>query len=203
MVTAMKSTTEKALELVRRLGVMRSRDLQHHGISREHVRRLVQRGLLQRVGTGLYTVPESEVSEHRSLVEVGTRVPTGVICLLTALRFHGLTTQNPFEVWIAIPPKAWRPKIEGPRLRIIHLSGKALTQGVEDHKIEGVTVRVFSPAKTVADCFKFRNKIGLDVALEALREYRRKHRAGMDDIWRFAKVCRVTAVMRPYLEALA
>lgn len=203
MVTAMKSTTEKALEFVRRAGVVRPRDLNRHGVSREHLRRLVQRGILQRVGTGLYAVPGSEVSEHRSLVEVSTRVPSGVICLLTALRFHRLSTQNPFEVWIAIPPKAWRPKIEGPRLRIIHLSGKALSQGVEEHKIEGVTVRVYSPAKTVADCFKFRNKIGLDVALEALRDYQRKHKAGMDELWRFAKVCRVTEVMRPYLEALA
>jgi predicted transcriptional regulator of viral defense system len=130
-------------------------------------------------------------------------VPRGVICLLSALRFHNLTTQNPFEVWMAIPHKAWRPKGEGVRLRLMHLSGHALTSGVEEHRIEGVPVRVFNPAKTVADCFKFRNKIGLDVALEALRDYRRKHRSGMDELWRFAKVCRVTAVMRPYLEALA
>lgn len=104
---------------------------------------------------------------------------------------------------MAIPHKAWRPKGEGVRFRLIHLSGHVLTSGVEEHRIEGVPVRVFNPAKTVADCFKFRNKIGLDVALEALRDYRRTHRSGMDELWRFAKVCRVTAVMRPYLEALA
>ena len=103
---------------------------------------------------------------------------------------------------MAIPHKAWRPKGDGVRLHLMHLSGHALTSGVEEHRIEGVPVRVFNPAKTVADCFKFRNKIGLDVALEALRDYRRKHRSGMDELWRFAKVCRVTAVMRPYLEAL-
>jgi predicted transcriptional regulator of viral defense system len=199
----MKSSAQKALDLVRRVGVIRSRDLQRHGISREHLRRFVRRGLLQRIGSGLYAAPGAEVSEHRSLVEASTRVPYGVICLLTALRFHALTTQNPSKVWIAIPPKAWRPKTEGLSLRIVHLSGQALTKGVEEHKIEGVIVRVFNPAKTVTDCFKFRNKIGLDVALEALREYRRKHRTGMDELWRFAKVCRVTAVMRPYLEALA
>jgi hypothetical protein len=104
---------------------------------------------------------------------------------------------------MAIPHKAWRPKAEGPRLRLVHLSGQALTSGVEEHRIEGVPVRIYSPAKTVADCFKYRNKIGLDVALEALRDYRRKYRSGMDELWRFAKICRVTAVMRPYLEALS
>jgi predicted transcriptional regulator of viral defense system len=197
------STTAKALRLARRRGVVRPRDLDRHGISREQLRRLVRRGKLRRVGTGLYSLPDSQPSEHRTLVEACMRVPQGVICLLSALRIHGLTTQNPFEVWLAIPHKAWRPKSEGPPLRLVHLSGPALTKGVEEHKVEGVVVRVFGAAKTVADCFKFRNKIGLDVALEALRDYRRKHRAGMDELWRFAKICRVTAVMRPYLEALA
>jgi predicted transcriptional regulator of viral defense system len=199
----MKTPSEKAVALVRRTGVIRARELTREGITREHLRRLLQRGQLQRIGVGLYSLPGADISEHRSLVEACSRVPRGVICLLSALRFHNLTTQNPFEVWMAIPHKAWRPKGEGVRLRLMHLSGHALTSGVEEHRIEGVPVRVFNPAKTVADCFKFRNKIGLDVALEALRDYRRKHRSGMDELWRFAKVCRVTAVMRPYLEALA
>jgi predicted transcriptional regulator of viral defense system len=199
----MKTPSEKAVALVRRTGVIRARELTREGVTREHLRRLLQRGQLQRIGVGLYSLPGADISEHRSLAEACSRVPRGVICLLSALRFHNLTTQNPFEVWIAIPHKAWRPKGEGVRLRLMHLSGHALTSGVEEHRIEGVPVRVFNPAKTVADCFKFRNKIGLDVALEALRDYRRKHRSGMDELWRFAKVCRVTAVMRPYLEALA
>lgn len=199
----MKSPSEKAVALVRRTGVIRARELTREGITREHLRRLLQRGQLQRIGVGLYSLPGADISEHRSLAEACSRVPRGVICLLSALRFHNLTTQNPFEVWMAIPHKAWRPKGEGVRLHLMHLSGHALTSGVEEHRIEGVPVRVFTPAKTVADCFKFRNKIGLDVALEALRDYRRKHRSGMDELWHFAKVCRVTAVMRPYLEALA
>ena len=199
----MKTPSEKAVALVRRTGVIRARELTREGVTREHLRRLLQRGQLQRIGIGLYSLPGADISEHRSLVEACSRVPRGVICLLSALRFHNLTTQNPFEVWMAIPHKAWRPKGEEVRLRLMHLSGHVLTSGVEEHRIEGVPVRVFNPAKTVADCFKFRNKIGLDVALEALRDYRRKHRSGMDELWRFAKVCRVTAVMRPYLEALA
>lgn len=199
----MKTPSEKAVALVRRTGIIRARDLTREGVTREHLRRLLQRGQLQRIGVGLYSLPGADISEHRSLAEACSRVPRGVICLLSALRFHNLTTQNPFEVWMAIPHKAWRPKGEGVHLRLMHLSGHALTSGVEEHRIEGVPVRVFNPAKTVADCFKFRNKIGLDVALEALRDYRRKHRSGMDELWRFAKVCRVTAVMRPYLEALA
>jgi predicted transcriptional regulator of viral defense system len=199
----MRTPSEKAVALVRRTGIIRARELTREGVTREHLRRLLQRGQLQRIGVGLYSLPGADISEHRSLAEACSRVPRGVICLLSALRFHNLTTQNPFEVWMAIPHKAWRPKGEGVRLRLMHLSGHALTSGVEEHRIEGVPVRIFNPAKTVADCFKFRNKIGLDVALEALRDYRRKHRSGMDELWRFAKVCRVTAVMRPYLEALA
>jgi predicted transcriptional regulator of viral defense system len=125
-----------------------------------------------------------------------------VICLLSALRFHGLTTQNPFEVWIAVDQKARRPAVSYPPLRIIHLSGNAFSSGIEEHRIEGINVPVYSPAKTVADCFKFRNKIGTDVALEALRDYQRKYRSGMDELWRYAKLGRVTRVMQPYLEAL-
>jgi predicted transcriptional regulator of viral defense system len=124
-----------------------------------------------------------------------------VICLLSALQFHDLTTQAPFEVWMAIDVRARRPRGTTPPLRIVRFSGRALTEGVEVHEIEGVRVRVYGPAKTVADCFKYRNKIGLDVALEALRDYRRQHPAGMDELWHFAHTCRVSNVMRPYLEA--
>jgi predicted transcriptional regulator of viral defense system len=126
-----------------------------------------------------------------------------VVCLLSALQFHGLTTQTPAEVWLAIDRKARAPRVKSPALRLVRMSDEALRRGIEERRIESVTVRVFSAAKTVADCFKFRNKIGLDVALEALRDYRRAHRGGMDELWRFARTCRVTRVMRPYLEALA
>ncbi len=126
----------------------------------------------------------------------------GIVCLLTALRFHGLTTQAPHEVWMAIPPKAWAPKVASPRVRLVRFSGAALTAMVDEHKIEGVPVRVYSPAKTVADCFKYRNKVGLDVAIEALRDCWRSRKATMDDLWAAARVCRMANVMRPYLESL-
>jgi predicted transcriptional regulator of viral defense system len=129
-------------------------------------------------------------------------VPKGVVCLLSALRFHELTTQAPFEVWLAIGEKAWRPRVDYPPLRVVRFSAAALASGVEQHQIEGVTIPVFSPAKTVADCFKYRNKIGLDVAIEALRECWGSRRCTMDDLWKYAKVCRVQNVMRPYLESI-
>src|SRR3974390_771864 len=131
------------------------------------------------------------------------RVPHGVVCLLSALRFHVLTTQMPFEVWLAIDPKARLPQTENPPLRIVRFSGAALTYGAAPHTIEGVTVRITTPAKTVADCFKYRNKIGLDVALEALRDCYRQRKATMDELYLAAKVCRVARVIRPYLEVIA
>jgi predicted transcriptional regulator of viral defense system len=198
-----RSKSEQVLEKARKVGVLRARDLARTGIPRVYLRRLHERGLLVRSGRGLYTLSDHEVSANHSLAQVGAKVPRGVVCLLSALRFHGLTTQAPAEVWLAIDWKARAPKSEGLALRIVRMSGEALRAGVEEHEVEGVIVRVFGAAKTVADCFKFRNKIGLDVALEALRDYRRTRRAGMDALWRFARICRVAGVMRPYLEATA
>ncbi len=195
--------TKKAsvLEATRRHGIVRPRDLARQGVSRAELARLTRRGLVRKLGRGLYAASDAELTEHHSLAEAAKRVPAGVVCLLSALRFHGLTTQNPFEVWVAIGHKAWRPASAEPPLRLVHMSGPAASAGIETHVVEGVSVRVFSPAKTVADCFRFRNKIGLDVALEALRDYKRRHRGGMDTLWRFAAVCRVARVMQPYVEA--
>jgi len=195
--------TEKVLKLVRKAGVLRPRDLEPHGIPRTYLSRLCAAGKLQRIGRGLYVLPGSGATEHHSLAEACKRVPKGVVCLLSALRFHDLTTQAPFQVWLAIGEKAWRPRLEYPPLRIVRFSQAALRAGVEEHRIEGVPVHVYSPAKTVADCFKYRNKIGLDVAIEALRECRRARHCTMDDLWHYADICRVRNVMRPYLEALA
>ena len=194
--------TKKLLALVRKAGVLRSHELESHGIPRVYLKRLVDSGQLERIGRGLYALSDADLGEKQSLAQASKRVPHGVICLLSALRFHGLTTQNPFEVWIAIDQKARRPAVSYPPLRIIQMSGKAFRSGVEDHRIAGIDVRVYCAAKTVADCFKFRNKIGTDVALEALRDYRRKFRSSMDELWRYAKLARVTRVMQPYLEAL-
>jgi len=198
----MSAHHDRILELAREFGIIRPRELDRYGIPGNYLYRLERAGKLQRVGRGLYALPEAEPSEHRSLAEAAKRVPSGVICLLSALRFHELTTQAPFEVWLAIGQKAWRPRVEHPPLRIVRFSAGALNAGIEEHVLEGVSVPIFSPAKTVADCFKYRNKIGLDVAIEALRECRGSQRCSMDDLWHYAGICRVRNVMRPYMEAV-
>ena len=167
------------------------------------IRRLRERGLIERVGRGLYRDPGAEPSELADLAEAARRVPDGVVCLLSALRFHRLTTQNPFEVWLAIGRKAWRPQVERTPLRLVYLSGASFEEGVDIHDVEGVPVRVFCAAKTVADCFKFRHKIGTDVAVEALRAFREARPKELDDVWRYAQVDRVGRVIAPYLQALA
>lgn len=200
----MSRTMETKLEaLIRKQGVLRARDAAACGIPRSYLKRLQDRGAIEKLGRGLYVDAEFEATANHSLVEAAKRVPHGVICLLSALRFHGLTTQAPFQVWLAIDVHAWRPKQSSPPLRIVHMGKASLKAGVETHQIEGVMVPVFSTAKTVADCFKYRNKIGLDVALEALKEFRASKTWNYDDLWHHAKLCRVANVMRPYLEALA
>jgi predicted transcriptional regulator of viral defense system len=189
--------------VLRRTGTARSRDFVARGVTRSQLSRLVASGKLIRLGRGLYAAPGYESSEHAALSTIAKRAPGVVFCLLTALRFHDLTTQAPFEVWIAIGNKAHPPRLDHPPLRTVRFSAESLAAGVEKHLVDGTPVRVTSVAKTVADCFKFRNKIGLDVALEALREARRARKASADELWRYAKVDRVANVMRPYLEAVA
>ncbi len=155
-----------------------------------------------KIGRGLYQWPEADSGHYQALLEVAKKVPNGVIALISALGFHELTTQNPHAVWLAIDRKARQPVIESLAVRFVYFSGEAMSQGVEEHRLSGINVKIFSPAKTVADCFKYRNKIGLDVALEALREGWNKKRFTMDELYRYGKVCRVHNVMRPYLEAL-
>jgi len=192
----------RVLALARQAGILRPRDLDAEGIPREYLVRLLAEGLLERPGRGIYVSSGLKPTPNHSLAEAVKRVPHGVICLLSALQFHELTTQAPFEVWLAIGEKARLPKVDYPPLRIVRFSGAALEQGIVQHPVEGVLVKVYGPAKTVADCFKYRNKIGLDVALEALRDCWRKRRATMDELWQAAKICRVANVMRPYLESL-
>lgn len=192
----------RILSLAQSSGLLRTRDVDNAGAPRSVLAQLVQEGQLQKLSRGLYTLPDRESSAHASLAEVAARSSQGVICLISALRFHELTTQQSSDVWLAIPQKSHPPKIEYPPLRIVHMSGDAISQGIETVSVAGVPVRVFSVEKTVADCFKFRNKIGLDVALEALHEAWRAKRINMDELWRYAQVCRVTNVMRPYMESL-
>jgi predicted transcriptional regulator of viral defense system len=162
---------------------------------------MVETGKLQQLARGLYAPGGFELTEHHSLAAAAALVPGGVVCLLSALQFHGLGTQAPFEVWLAIDRKGRKPIISYPPLRVVRFSPRALREGVETHELEGVTVRITSAARTVADCFKYRNKIGLDVALEAVRAYRRAKRS-VDDLTRAARVVRVANVMRPYVEAV-
>ncbi len=190
-------------DLAAQLGVLRPRDVEAIGIPREYLLRLLRQGVLVRSGRGLYRLADTPVTEHHSLAEVGKRVPDATVCLLSALVFHGLTTQLPAEVWLALPAGRRAPKVDTVRLRVVRCTGRALTEGREVHKLEGVPVQIYSPAKTIADCFKFRNKIGLDVAIEALRICLGKRVASVRDIQHFAEICRVARVIRPYLEAIS
>ncbi len=182
--------------------MLRPRDITTLGLPRMALQRLYEQGKLQRIGRGVYAMPDADFSENVSLVEACQRVPAGVVCLLSALHFHTLGTQNPHQVWLALPNKARQPQFQYPPLHVVRFSGPALFEGVEEHRTSDGIVRVYGVAKTVADCFRYRNKIGLDVALEALRECRRDRRATLDELWHFAAVGRVSTVMRPYLEAI-
>jgi predicted transcriptional regulator of viral defense system len=195
--------TQRVLQLVRKNGWLRASDLADAGVPRAVLTRMAASGQLERAARGLYRLPDSGSSEHEGLVTVASKVPQAVVCLLSALQFHGLTTQLPWQVWFAMPRGSHVPRLEYPPVRMVQFTGEAYTQGIETHERDGVKLHVYSVAKTVADCFKHRNKIGMDVALEALKDARAQGRASFDDLWRCAKVCRVSNVMRPYMEAVA
>ena len=196
------AATAKAL--IERKGAVRSRELVDAGVARVQISRLVAAGELIRLARGVYTAPGVALpgSEEGVLV-VAERIPEARLCLLTALRLHGLTTQAPFEVWIAIGNQDRLPRLDWPPLRVLRFSGEALSAGLETRMMGTKQVRVTNVAKTVADCFKFRSLVGLDVAIEALREALRTRAASVDELWNYAAICRVTKLMRPYLEALA
>jgi predicted transcriptional regulator of viral defense system len=200
---AAMTKTEQTLNLVKRMGLVRPRDLSRHRIPVVYLRRLVQRGQLVQPARGVYAIAGHEPTLHYSLAAVSKRIPRGVVCLMSALAYHEIGTQLPSVVWLAINQRS-RPLVtKGLPVKIVRFSGLALTGGAQEHRIEGVTVRVTSPAKTIADCFKFRNKVGVDVALEALRDAWRKRKVTMAELDRFARIDRVTNVMRPYLEMLS
>jgi predicted transcriptional regulator of viral defense system len=182
--------------------VLRSKDLEQRGLARSRIREAMDAGELERIGRGLYALSGSEPSEHHSLVQVAKRVPHAAICLFSALRFHELTSQNPHEVWIAIGPKDRKPKLEYPSLKVVRYGDERFEIGLEDHLVEGTRIRVYSAARTVVDLFSYRNKVGLDVALEALREGWKSRRFTLAEINRIAGLCRMRAVMKPYLESL-
>ena len=196
-----RSRHDKLVRLIRKMGIVRPSELEARGVRRGDLYRLEEQGLVERRARGLYVACPHPFTADHTLAQVAKRVPRGVICLLTALRFHELTTQAPAEVWIALSEKARKPTLDGVRLRVTRFSGQALTEGIETHDIEGVPVRIYSAAKTVADCFKYRNKVGVDVAVEALRDFTHNHRGGATALARFARICRVSKVMQPYLDA--
>jgi len=195
------SKKDQILRLFKQMEIVRPRDTEAIGIAGSYLNALYRKGVIERPSRGLYTLPSSEPSEFRSIVEACKLSPNATVCLLSALRIHDLTTQSPHEVWLAIGEKDRKPQIAYPPIRIVRFSGASREYGIEKYKLEGVPIAVYSVAKTVADCFKYRNKIGLDVAIEALRDCLRSRKATMDQLWQAAKVCRMANVMRPYLEA--
>jgi predicted transcriptional regulator of viral defense system len=197
-----ETTNQRILTLTRKHGIIRVQDLKDEGIHPEYLRRMVAQGLIIQAGRGLYTAADADISAHHSLAQVSKWVPRGVICLISALQFHNIGTQNPFEVWLALERNVASPRIQYPPLRIVRFSGESFSNGIEEHLIENITVKVYNPAKTIADCFKFRNKVGLDVAMEALRDCIKQRLCTNDELWNYSKICRVSNIMKPYIESM-
>jgi len=193
---------QKVLDLFEREKLVRPKDLEEINVDTKYLYLLLKEGKLKKIGEGLYTLRDFSIDEKFSLVEVSKQIPEGVFCLLTALEFQEMTTQVPHEVWIALDNSAYVPKIESVQLRVVRMSGESLSSGISEYSIEGIPVKIYTPAKTVADCFKFRNKIGLDIAIEALRDYIQGSYGTLDELWKYAKICRVQKIIRPYLEVM-
>ena len=198
----MKSKELTAIDLAKKLGSVRIKDFLEYGIHPEFARRLVVKEIFVRSSRGLYSLAESEITEHHSFAILGKRIPKGVVCLTSALRFHNIGTQLPRKIWLALEKGSAQPRLSYPPLSIVRFSGPAFSEGIEEHEIEGVTVKIYNPAKSVADCFKFRNRIGLEAAIEAARECLNERKATSDQIYHYSKICRVWNVIKPYLEAL-
>jgi predicted transcriptional regulator of viral defense system len=194
-------TQHPALELANKQGFVRARELALVGAAGGTLQNLLKTGSLVKVGRGVYASPGRKKTELDDLGPIAIKYPRLVFCLLTALQLHGLTMQSPHQVWVAIGQKARAPTIEYPPLHVVRMSD--VDYGITTVSVDGVVrIPVTDVAKTIADCFKFRNKIGLDVALEALRDAWQKKKVTMDDLWQAAEHCRVANVMRPYMESL-
>jgi predicted transcriptional regulator of viral defense system len=194
---------EKARKIFQRhSGVLRMSEALNAGIHRRMLYSMLEASVIEQLGRGLYRLTDLPPLGNPDLVSVSLRVPIGVICLISALAYHEITTQVPHEVYVALERGTETPRLDHPPIRIFWFSGQAFTAGIEIHKIDGVPVRIYSAEKTIADCFKYRNKIGLDTAVEALKLHREKKRFKTDDLMQSARVCRVERVIRPYLEAL-
>ncbi|MGH8506711.1 MAG: type IV toxin-antitoxin system AbiEi family antitoxin domain-containing protein [Stenotrophobium sp.] len=198
-----QSKSERIIDLAQKLGVLRPKDLVPQGIQAEYLRRLCDKGTIKKVGRGSYVLADSSLSPSLSLAIIGRAVPNGVVCLQSALAYHGIGTQSANEVFVAIERRAARPRVDYPEVRVARLGGPAFTDGVETHAIENVKVKIYSLEKTLADLFKFRNKIGPQFAVDDLRTAMGERSVNMKKLWHFAKLCRVERVMKPYVDALA
>ncbi len=196
------SKRQQVINYVKNQSLVRSKEIEDQGLPRAYLYQLARDGIIENIGQGIYQWPDIELDAHVALAEVAKKVPKGVVSLLSALSFHELTSQNPFEVWVALETKSWKPNINYPKTRFVFMSGESIKAGVDVHIINGVEVRIFNPAKTVADCFKYRNKIGLDVALEALKEGWKMKCFSVDELMKYAEICRVRNVIQPYMEIL-
>ena len=202
MKAAANNTEHAIMNMARKAGVIRAREIKKAGLHPEYLRKLCKSGRLIRTGRGLYVLAKGDFTEHHGLAEACKRVPHGIICLLSSLSYHEIGTQNPHQIWMAIDRAMRKPKVDYPPLRIFRFSGPSLQEGIEEKKIEGVSVRVYNPAKTVADCFKYRNKVGIDVAIEALKESWRSRLCTTDELIHYSRICRVQNIMQPYMEAI-
>jgi predicted transcriptional regulator of viral defense system len=200
--TTLEGQAEQVLEIVKERGLLRARDIEGLGFSPTHLQRLYEQGRLTRLGRGIYGPLDMPLDENQSLSEVALRVPHGVVCLVSALQFHHIGTQSPSKVWLALPTRSHLPAIDWPPLRVVQMAASLLEEGVEEHVLNGVTVRMTNPARTVVDCFRFRNKVGIDIALEAAIAGWQERKYTMQEISHYQKICRVTTVMRPYMEAI-
>ena len=197
-----RTQRDRLLELLRLTPVIRSREISGNGVDRKTIQRMVDSGEISRVSRGLYSLPDADPHSHQSLVEAQKTIESGVICLLSALSFHQIGTQTPREVWMAVPRGTRTLRSGSLPTQVVTISGPAFSEGVEEHELSGMKIRVYSPSKTVADCFKFRNKVGTDIAIEALRDVLRAGMASADELLRYAEICRVRRVMTPYLESM-
>ena len=197
-----KTQRETACALLGEKGLVRMREFRDAGVGAETVARLVRDGAVERIARGLYQLSGAMPDPRHNFSEASALVPKGVICLTSALQFHEMTLQMPSAVWMAIDRTGWKPKIGYPPIRFVRFGTRAMSEDVTYHQIDGVAVPIFEPARTIVDCFRYRNKIGLDIALESLREGLRAKRVTPDQLWKFARSARVWTVMRPYVETM-
>jgi predicted transcriptional regulator of viral defense system len=210
MTTGPQTQEQRVLALLKRQGMARHVELSDQGITPTTIARMREKGLIHRLGRGLYQLPDAQTDAHHTLAEAAKRVPKGVVCLVSALAYHELTDTIPRSVWMAIGPKDWRPVVSQPPLQIVRFSGKLLSEGIETHTIEGVTVHIYNPAKTVVDLFRYRQSAGkrykhspgLNLALEGLREALRERKATPAKIAEYAIEAGIWKVVQPYLEAM-